>query len=95
MFIILLKFTENRGLAPQFMEAHKQWIKKGFENNVFLLAGSLEAGQGGCLLAHGESRLNIQQYVSEDPFVVEGVVTAEVLEIDPGMADKRLSFLLS
>ncbi len=29
-----------------------------------------------------------------DPFVVHGVVQAEILEIKPGKADPRLEFLL-
>jgi hypothetical protein len=30
----------------------------------------------------------------QDPFVAEGVVSAEILEIAPGRADERLKFLL-
>jgi hypothetical protein len=31
--------------------------------------------------------------VALDPFVVEGVVSAEVLEITPSVTDERLAFL--
>jgi hypothetical protein len=31
--------------------------------------------------------------VNGDPFVAEGVVTAEILEITPSKADARLDFL--
>jgi hypothetical protein len=33
--------------------------------------------------------------VDADPFVAEGVVTAEILEISPSQADARLDFLLA
>ena len=41
MFMVLLKFSENKAQASQFMEAHNAWIKQGFDDGVFLLVGSL------------------------------------------------------
>ena len=31
MFIVLLKFSDNKGKASQFMEGHNEWIKRGFD----------------------------------------------------------------
>jgi uncharacterized protein YciI len=95
MFIILLRFSANKNQAPVFMEAHKQWLKRGFADGVFVLAGSLEPGQGGGILAASATCTSIEQRVSEDPFVAEKVVTAEIIELDPGIADDRLQFLVS
>lgn len=95
MFIIFLRFTDKKGQAGQFMEGHKAWIKRGFAEGVFLLGGSLEPGLGGGLLAHQTTQASLQQRVSEDPFAIEGIVTAEIHELDPGMADERLQFLIS
>lgn len=95
MHIVLLKFAANKANAARFMEAHKTWIQQGFDDGVFLLAGSLEPGLGGGILAHSTTLAELQHRVNEDPFVAEGVVTAEILELDPGRADERLQFLLS
>jgi hypothetical protein len=35
------------------------------------------------------------QAVSDDPFVAENVVTAEILDLAPAGADERLKFLLN
>jgi len=94
MFIVLLKFASNRSQASQWMAGHKEWIKRGFEEGVFLLVGSLEPGLGGGILAHNTSRSDLEGRVNEDPFVVKGVVRAEIIEIDPTRADSRLGFLL-
>jgi uncharacterized protein YciI len=93
MFVVLLKFTDKKDRASGLMEAHKTWIKRGFDDGAFLLAGSLHPDLGGCLLAHGTSRADLEAMVANDPFVAEGVVTAEILEITPSRADERLSFL--
>lgn len=76
------------------MEAHNQWIRRGFEDGVFLLAGSLQPGLGGSVIAHGESRDKIEERVRTDPFVAEKVVTATIMEIEPKKADPRLNFLM-
>lgn len=94
MFIILLKFSDNKNQAGAFMEGHNQWIRRGFEDGVFLLVGSLQPGLGGSIIAHGESRGELEKRVKEDPFVAENIVFAEILEIEPKKADERLSFLL-
>ena len=94
MFVVQLKFSDNKENAPQFMEGHKDWIKRGFDDGVFLLAGSLQPGLGGAIVAHNTSREELGQRVDEDPFVVENVVSADILEISPSRADTRLEFLL-
>ncbi len=39
MFIVLLEFSDNKGQASQFMEGHKAWIRRGFDDGIFLLVG--------------------------------------------------------
>ena len=95
MFIILLRFSENSDQAGTFMAGHNQWIKNGFEDKVFLMAGSLQPGLGGTVLAHGESRDALQIRINADPFVAHKVVTAEILEIEPKKTDERLNFMLT
>jgi uncharacterized protein YciI len=95
VFVVLLKFSANMGQAGQFMDGHKQWVKRGFDDGVFLLAGSLEPDLGGGIVAHNTSRADLQGRVNQDPFVAENVVTAEIIEISPAKADERLQFLLN
>ena len=94
MFIVLLKFSGNKSQASQFMEGHKEWIKRGFDDGVFLLVGSLQPSLGGGIVAHNTSLPDLQSRVNNDPFVVERVVNPEILEITPSKADARLNFLL-
>jgi uncharacterized protein YciI len=95
MFIVLLKFSNNKGQAGQFMEGHKEWIKSGFDDCVFLLVGNLQPNLGGGIVAHNTSLSDLQSRVNADPFVAENVVSAEILEIAPSRADDRLKFLLA
>ena len=94
MFIVLLRFSDNKAHAGKFMTGHKEWIERGFNQQIFLLTGSLEAKQGGTILAHNISKQELKHFVEEDPFVIENIVRPETIEITPGKTDERLSFLL-
>ena len=94
MFIVLLKFSANKGQASQFMEGHNAWIKRGFDDRVFLLVGTLQPQLGGGIVAHNTSLMDLQSRVKLDPFVAENIVRAEILEITAAKADERLKFLL-
>lgn len=93
MFVVLLKFAANKGEAPQFMEGHKEWINRGFEDGVFLLVGNLQPGLGGGIIAHNTTLSALRDRVKLDPFIVENVVSAEIIEIAPTRTDQRLTFL--
>jgi len=95
MHIILLKFSANKSQAGKFIDGHKAWVKRGFDEGVFLLAGSLEPSVGGGILAHNTSLPDLQNRVNEDPFVVKNVVSAEIIELEPAKADERLQFLVA
>ena len=94
MFVVTLKFSNNKSQAGEFMDGHKAWLKRGFDEGVFLLAGGLQPNLGGGILAHSTSLEDLQKRVNEDPFVAELVVKAEILEITASKTDERLSFLL-
>lgn len=94
MFIVLLRFSTARDQAGRLMQAHKDWLQRGFDDGVFVLAGSIQPQAGGMILAQGIASSALQARVEEDPFVSEGVVSAQILEVSPAKADPRLAFLL-
>jgi uncharacterized protein YciI len=95
MFVILLRFSGNKEQAGKFMAGHREWIKRGFDDGVFLLVGSLKPNVGGGILAHDISLPDLQNRVNDDPFVTENIVSAEIVEVAPAKADGRLAFLLN
>ncbi len=71
MFIITLKFSSNKTQANEFMKAHNEWIKRGFDDGVFLLVGSLQPNLGGAIMAHNISLSDLKNRINEDPFVAK------------------------
>lgn len=93
MFLVTLRFSDNKAQASAHMDGHNAWIRRGFDDGVFLLAGSLEGGAGGAVLAHNITRGDLDARLREDPFVAEAVVTADITGFAPGRVDDRLAFL--
>jgi uncharacterized protein YciI len=95
MFIVLLKFSDNKAQAAELMDSHNEWIQRGFDDGVFLLAGGLQPSLGGGIMAHNTSLSDLQARVNEDSFVAQNVVRAEIIEITPVKANKQLQFLVN
>jgi uncharacterized protein YciI len=93
MFIVLLRFSGAKAKAAGLMEGHKAWIRQGFDDGVFVMTGTLQPNAGGVVMAANTSRAALEGRVGADPFVAEGVVTAEILEVAPGRVDERLAWL--
>jgi len=94
MFIILLKFSDNKNQAQEFMQGHNDWIKQGFDERVFLLVGSLKPNLGGCIIAHNTPLQQLQLRVNNDPFVAQNIVSAEILELAANQSTEQLAFLM-
>ena len=95
MFIILLKFSDKKSHAGQFMQAHKEWLQQGFDDGIFLLSGSIQPSAGGGILAFNTTHDELLKRVNKDPFVVENVARAEIIEIAASKANEQLNFLLN
>ena len=95
MFVILLRFAENKHLAGEHMDGHIDWIRQGIADAVFLLTGSVSGGQGGAIIGHGLTRADLEKRLQADPFIAERVVVPEVIEIEPSAVDHRLAFVRS
>ena len=93
MFIALLRVAGDKSKAGPLMKAHNEWIQQGFDEGVCILVGRLQPNQGGAVIAHNISRADLQTRLNADPFVAEGVVHAEILELTPSRAAARLDFL--
>lgn len=93
MFVVTLTFSDNRDRAAELMAGHRDWIQRGFDQGLFLMVGSLQPNRGGAIIAHDTDRDALEAFVGEDPFVVERVVSADILEITPARLDERIAFL--
>jgi uncharacterized protein YciI len=53
MYVVMLEFSSQRERARELMAEHDRWLQRGFDDGVFLLAGSLQPGRGGAVTPNG------------------------------------------
>ncbi|CAH1666326.1 YciI family protein [Chelatococcus asaccharovorans] len=93
MFLILLSYTKPLDEVDLWLDDHKAWVKQGFDDGVFVLAGGQSPRVGGVVIAIGETREQVESRAARDPFVHKGVAAAQVIEVRPSTLDARLKFL--
>ncbi len=93
MFIIVLRLTEQKAAAKALMPGHNAWIRRGFDDGVFVLMGGLSGAAGGVLLARDATREAVERRVADDPLVAEGVAVAEILEVAVKRVEPSLQLL--
>ena len=50
MFVVLLRFADNKSAAADHMAAHRDWVQQGVDDGVFVLVGGIHPGVGGALI---------------------------------------------
>lgn len=93
MYVVLLRLADG-AKASEHLDGHKRWLQHGFDDNVFFLTGGIPQLGGGAIIAAGLSLDELRTRLEEDPFVVHGAVTPEVVELETTMSDPRLAFLV-
>ncbi len=93
MFVIILTYTKPLEIVDRHLEAHVEFLKKNYENKVFIASGRQVPRTGGVILARGESKEALQRIIQNDPFYKSGVAEYQIIEFVPSMTTPEFSGL--
>jgi uncharacterized protein YciI len=93
MCVVLLTYTTDLEAVDAHLKAHGAWLRQGFEAGVIVVAGRRTPRTGGVILFRGEKEA-VEKVAASDPFVAEGVATAEVIPFTATLAATALADLL-
>lgn len=94
MFIIQLTYVKDLAVVDQFLEEHKQFLTKHYEEGTFMLSGRKHPRTGGIILAQAGNKAEIEAIIAEDPFYKHGLAEYSITEFKPTMANETLQPLL-
>jgi uncharacterized protein YciI len=80
MFILSLTYIAPLEDADKHMAAHMEWVRAGYDGNVFLASGRKIPRTGGVILACGD-RAAIEDICAADPFVIQKIAEYEITEV--------------
>ncbi|MGZ3305338.1 MAG: YciI family protein [Asticcacaulis sp.] len=92
MFLLSLTYKVPNDEVDRHLDAHKAWLKEGYEAGLFLASGRKVPRTGGMIFAKGR-RAEIDAMARKDPFYVNGVAEFTISEININMTSGELEGL--
>lgn len=80
MFIVSLNYVASPGQIDSRMVEHVKFLQKHYQAGTFLTSGRKVPRTGGIILAVGNSKVEIETIMNEDPFVKFKLAKVEVTE---------------
>jgi uncharacterized protein YciI len=79
MLILSLTYIAPMDKVDALIEPHMAWVKKGYDDGLFIASGRKVPRTGGVILSRGE-RDAMEAFCATDPFAVHGVATYDITE---------------
>jgi uncharacterized protein YciI len=80
MFIINLSYIVPLEILDAHMTDHVKFLRKYYKQNVFVASGRKVPRTGGIILALANSRQEIEDIISEDPFYTHKLAEFTITE---------------
>jgi uncharacterized protein YciI len=92
MYTLIVNITK-----PDLVEAqrppHNEWVKKYFENGLFLIAGPKTDKTGGVIITKPINKSDLEKILITDPYITEDVAEYEIIEFECKLTQQQLDFL--
>jgi len=85
LFIVTLTYARPPDEVNPQLDAHRDWLIAQTAAGRILVAGPLEPRTGGLIVAHCDSRPELDHMMAQDPFVIENLVTVDVRCATPAL----------
>ncbi len=93
MFIILLTYIKPLEEVDSYLEAHVEYLKEQYSKNNFIASGRRVPREGGVILSKLDSKEQLEEVLSKDPFSIAGLAKYEIIEFIPSMTSKEFDNL--
>lgn len=90
LFIIELTYKVPLEAADKYIDEHKIFLKKYYQNQVFVLSGRKSPRTGGIIIAKGKSRTTIEEIMQKDPLVINNIADFSIVEFNPNLSQRMI-----
>lgn len=91
VYLLLLNYPESLEAVDAALPRHVRWLEQRYADGDFLVTGRREPRTGGVILARGMARERVESIIATDPFVLDDLVTYEVIEFVPSKTGPELA----
>ena len=85
MFIVTLTYLKPVEEIDALMHDHVDWLKKGYDDGLFIASGRRVPRTGGAILARSGDEQALRDTLARDPFAIHGAARYDVVEFTASM----------
>lgn len=93
MFIIELTYKVKLEKVDDLLEAHIEYLKEQYDNEIFIASGRKVPRTGGVILSKINDREKLLKVIDKDPFKVNDLADYKIIEFIPSMTSKEFEIL--
>lgn len=94
MFIISLTYKSSIEHIERLIPQHNIFLNKHYESGRFIASGRKEPRTGGIIIANAESKNEVEQIISEDPFYIHQVADYDITEFIPSKYNENFKLFI-
>lgn len=95
MFIILVNYSFGLEIVDKYLEVHRSFLDKYYELGKLVCSGARWPRTGGVIICNADTRQEVHQIISEDPFYINKAVEYEVIEFKATKMAKGLEAMIA
>lgn len=93
MYLLIVSYIKPVEEVAPFVPSHGEWVKKYFNEGIFLMAGPKKNKFGGAILVKSIDRTRLNKIIAEDSFITGDVAEYQVIDFDCKVAATGLEQL--
>lgn len=82
-FLVEITYTAPLARIDELVADHRDYLAKGYLEEMLLLSGPQTPRTGGIVLARAASKEDLQAFIEGDPFKKHGVAEYRIVEFTP------------
>lgn len=83
MFVVLITYKKPLNVIDEFLIVHRAYLDEGYKNNILFASGPQNPRTGGVLLSQLNDRAQLEQFIQNDPFKINGLADYQIIEFEP------------
>ena len=95
MNVLIVNYIKQSEEVKPHIDAHNIWVKKYFDEGIFMAAGPKKSKLGGVILAKTIDKSKLLKILAEDSYVQYDVAEYQIIEVDFKLTETGLEKLLN
>ena len=95
MYIIILTYQKDLSEVEKHLEDHRAYLDRYYTSGHFIASGAQVPRKGGIILSKADSKEEILDIITQDPFHEHRIATYQIIEFIPTKFSEAFEKVLS